>query len=504
MVPTEILVRGTEAVEAFNDALAEGETEVNQGRTVFTGLERVGKTSTIKSFLRNTFDPYEGITDAIANTMVCTHESHNELNWKETSPDHSGANDMYEAIMADSMAKRILKKESEKNVEVTGQSESPSAKKERKYNQGQSSSNVDARNLKIESDTKEQTQAQSIEEVPETIATKVQERIKELKFTKGDATQELQKSGKDFIMSIWDFGGQPIYHVIQRIFMVSFAVVCVVFNLEDDLDAPAKVRDPTTGDIYEHRMTNLEFILYWIRSVYTNSRDSKLEDGQPSPPVLVIGTHLGSLEGNEEEKKRKAEEIFNKIRKALEGKPYESMVSSFFAIENSLPFARSNASNIMNQILKFAKQMVRKLPLKWLRVQQEIQKLKVKNIYLPTNEVIALLEQCRVKQGAQRVLLEYLHDLGEILYFPDDDALKDIIVLDLMKIVDMFKTIITIIEPKLRKPKHRKAWRRLDSGILEEHLLRHLWKEFNFSDKTFDFFVSLMQKFGLVCERKVH
>ncbi|XP_033109217.1 probable serine/threonine-protein kinase pats1 [Anneissia japonica] len=157
----------------------------------------------------------------------------------------------------------------------------------------------------MESDTKEQTQAQSIEEVPENIATKVQERIKELKFTKGDAMQELQKSGNDFIMSIWDFGGQPIYHVIQRIFMVSFAIVCVVFNLEDDLDAPAKVRDPTTGDIYEHRMTNLEFILYWIRSVYTNSRDSKLEDGQPSPPVLVIGTHLGSLEGNEEEQKRK-------------------------------------------------------------------------------------------------------------------------------------------------------------------------------------------------------
>ncbi|XP_033122934.1 probable serine/threonine-protein kinase pats1 isoform X3 [Anneissia japonica] len=178
------------------------------------------------------------------------------------------------------------------------------------------------------------------------------------------------------------------------------------------------------------------------------------------------------------------------------------MVSSFFAIENSLPFARTNASNIMNQILKFAKQMVRKLPLKWLRVQQEIQKLKVKNIYLPTNEVIALVEQCGMKQDAQRVLLEYLHGLGEILYFPDDNALKDIIVLDLMKIVDMFKTIITVIEPKLMKPKHREAWRRLDSGILEEHLLRHLWKEFNFSDKTFDFFVSLMQKFGLVCERK--
>ncbi|XP_033103653.1 uncharacterized protein LOC117106397 [Anneissia japonica] len=216
-VPMEILARGHEAMEAFNDALAEGEAEVNQGRTFFMGLERVGKTSTIKSFLRNTFDPNEGITDAIANTKVCTHELHNELNWKEAPPDHSGANDMYEAKFADSIAKKILEQEAEKNLEVTRQSVLSPAKVETKDNQGQSSSNVDARNPKIESDTKEQTQAQSMEEVPETIATKVQERITELKFTRGNATQEWQKSGNDFIMSIWDFGGQPIYHVIQRV-----------------------------------------------------------------------------------------------------------------------------------------------------------------------------------------------------------------------------------------------------------------------------------------------
>ncbi|XP_033117692.1 uncharacterized protein LOC117117491 [Anneissia japonica] len=120
-VPMEILARGHEAMEAFNDALAEGEAEINQGRTVFMGLERVGKTSTIKSFLRNTFDPNEDITDAIANTTVCTHEFHDELNWKETSPDHSGTNSMYEEKMVDSIAKKIFEKSNKENVEVTEQ-----------------------------------------------------------------------------------------------------------------------------------------------------------------------------------------------------------------------------------------------------------------------------------------------------------------------------------------------------------------------------------------------
>ncbi|XP_033113065.1 uncharacterized protein LOC117113731 [Anneissia japonica] len=71
-----------------------------------------------------------------------------------------------------------------------------------------------------------------------------------------------------------------------------------------------------------------------------------------------------------------------------------------------------------------------------------------------------------------------------------------------MRIVDMFKTIITVKDPNLQEYALRDAWRRLNSGVLEEHLLRHLWKQFNFSSKTFDFFIYLMQKFGLVCEKK--
>ncbi|XP_071956993.1 uncharacterized protein [Antedon mediterranea] len=106
----------------------------------------------------------------------------------------------------------------------------------------------------------------------------------------------------------------------------------------------------------------------------------------------------------------------------------------------------------------------------------------------------------------QDVLLQYLHDIGEILYYPDDEALKDIIVLNLMRLVDMFKTVITVEDPKLQTTALRDAWIKLNTGILEEHLLRHLWEKEEFcdssDDKTFNFFVSLMEKFGLLCEKK--
>ncbi|XP_071951443.1 uncharacterized protein [Antedon mediterranea] len=320
---------------------------------------------------------------------------------------------------------------------------------------------------------------------------------------------EFQKEGNDdkttsdkFVMNISDFGGQPIYHVMQRIFMVSFAVICVVFNLCDDLDAPAKVLDPTSGQTYPHRMTNLEFILSWIRSIYTNSRPDAKINGQPCPPVLLIGTHLNGLKGTEEEKKCKLAEIKKRIWQALKDKPYAAMVcSTIFTIENSVPFAQSNASVIMKHILEFSKKMIRTLPIKWLRGQQEIQSLKKEHIYLQVSKVHILLKDCEDTEN-QRFLLEYLHDIVEILYYPDDEALRDIIVIDLMKLVDMSKTFITVKEPENMEPVMWKAWQRLDTGILEVGLLKYLWKEFCDSDETFNFFVSLMEKFGLMCASK--
>ncbi|XP_071950575.1 uncharacterized protein [Antedon mediterranea] len=144
--------------------------------------------------------------------------------------------------------------------------------------------------------------------------------------------------------------------------------------------------------------------------------------------------------------------------------------------------------------------MIRTLPIKWLQVQQEIQGLKRNFIYIPTAKIFDLLNNCRVTKD-HRVLLEYLHDIGEILYYPDDNNLKDIIVIDLMRLVDVFKTIITVKDPEFQDPDMSDAWDYLEYGILKGELLEHLLKNFK-EYVTLKDFVSLMQKFGLMTERK--
>ncbi|XP_071943917.1 uncharacterized protein [Antedon mediterranea] len=184
-------------------------------------------------------------------------------------------------------------------------------------------------------------------------------------------------------MHIWDFGGQPIYHVIQRIFMVSYAVVCVVFNMNEGLNAPAKVRDPTTGKVYEHRMTNLDFILFWIRSVFVNVRKGK------NNKIMLIGTHYESLGKTEQERQQRVKEIENILWKAMEGKPFEDMVyqGELFTIENSVSFEKSGASKIILKIQKLVQMMILTFPIKWLQVLLEIQQLRKAKLYLPTSEV---------------------------------------------------------------------------------------------------------------------
>ncbi|XP_071950767.1 uncharacterized protein [Antedon mediterranea] len=501
-VPEEILARGPDAVKAFQNALEDGQTEFNQGRTIFVGLENVGKTSTINSLLRKEFNPVHIITDAMVKTTVCTPDASNKEMLKETTQDISS--DMYQDAVTDVTVKQMLK--SSRYTEGYTQRAGPSKEKTKSESRhekeknptGASTSKQEAKFAETSKSSNSMPSPQKKEplyeekldrpQIPKVVVNKVESQLRSVRIG-GDSKVDSNK----FVMNLWDFGGQPIYHVIQRIFMVSYAVVCVVFNLNQDLDAPAKVRDPTTGKMYEHRMTNLELILFWIRSVFVNVRT-----GQKNK-IMLIGTHYESLGKTEQERQQMVKAIENKLWKALEGKPFEDMVfqEELFTIENSVSFEKSGASKIILQIQKLVQMMILTLPIKWLQVLQEIQKLRKDKLYLPTSEINDLLASCKITDRKQ--FLEYLHDIGEILFYPDDKILKEKIVIDLMGVVDKFKTIITVIDPSLQ-PSLKQLWRNLNGGKLDERLLRHIWKDD--SDEMIIFFVSLMQTFGLMCEKR--
>ncbi|XP_033125106.1 uncharacterized protein LOC117123326 isoform X4 [Anneissia japonica] len=178
--------------------------------------------------------------------------------------------------------------------------------------------------------------------------------------------------------NIWDYGGQVIYHGIHKIFMTFMAVYIVVFNLDAGLDEHAMVQD-SSGKKYPHHLTNLEFIIYWIQSVYTHSRQliDDIEREIDLPAIVLVGTHRDSLGDNEEERKRKVEEVFTKISNALEGAPYESHVyHEYFDIEHNCPEIHKNVFKLKNVLEDLMKTLVKPVPLKWMHFRCELQQLR--------------------------------------------------------------------------------------------------------------------------------
>ncbi|XP_033110420.1 uncharacterized protein LOC117111578 isoform X2 [Anneissia japonica] len=305
--------------------------------------------------------------------------------------------------------------------------------------------------------------------------------------------------------NIWDYGGQVIYHGIHRIFMTSMAVYIVVFNLNVNLDDKAIVMD-SSGQMRIHHLTNLEFILYWILSAYIHSRELKvdLKLQIALPAIVLVGTHRDSLGSTEQERISKVKEAFDKIEKALMGKPYEKHVyPTYFDIENNRSEVDGNIAKLKKVLDHLMTALDKPIPLKWMRFRSEIHKLKDTTVVCPLKKVKELAAKFGInEENQQSVLLNFLYDLGEIIYMPDNKVLQEYVVLNPMHFVEMVTTVITVKQPNLESALYKDLYRKLNEGILEEPLFKKLLEDRGVDLKKFDFFVELMRRFCLLCERK--
>ncbi|XP_071948793.1 uncharacterized protein [Antedon mediterranea] len=75
--------------------------------------------------------------------------------------------------------------------------------------------------------------------------------------------------------------------------------------------------------------------------------------------------------------------------------------------------------------------------------------------------------------------------------------------LDPLRLVEIVTKFVTVVSPKYPSAKYRRSFDKLDKGILEEDLLRKLWKDSKVDNgKNFEFLVALMIQLGFICERK--
>lgn len=195
------------------------------------------------------------------------------------------------------------------------------------------------------------------------------------------------KAKTDIRMNVWDFGGQEIYHSTHQFFLTRRSVYLLVWDARQ-----------------EDKFGLLDHWLYIIETF-----------GQDSPVILVMN---------------KCDERVQDIN-LKDLKERFPLIKEFYKVSCKKPETSRNSFTELKQEISRA---AWELPLmgelwikSWLSVREALEADNRKQI--DYTEYQKICEKHGVQKGQKDILSEYLHDLGVVLHFKNDDLLKHTMIL---------------------------------------------------------------------------
>ena len=556
MVPPEILARGNLALEAYNKALAEGMTCVKRVPIMLIGQDHAGKTSLKNSLIGTRFNRDEESTVGI--DVDPSHFKVSTETWKtgETNPatnidtatsyEHHAAQLVVESLREEKGVLEESRIESVHSKTITLIDDASSninsdcllepshvpdvvshdAVEFSSDSKDSESGDIpaDSESINRESDDKRhpKTSAYSksdltklpkddsllvIPKMPEEIAKLIERLLKE--------TDKVDDK-EDIYSVLWDFGGQSVYYATHPLFLTARAIYLLVFDLSRGPSERAKavVRQGTFKKFEDSfgPKTNLDYLDFWMTSVASlANQDGNHEVTSNSellpanlPPVFLVCTHA-DIPHSGGHPSTLAEEIFG----SLHTKPYKThLYKSVFAVDNTKSGLQSECPEVarlkreIHAVAKELPQMQESIPIKWLRYEKALRVMKEEGnkwIALESAKQIAS-KVCNIVEEKQfETLLDFLHDQRIVIHFNDTPELSRLVVLDPQWLIDVFKKVITIKPYPYQEKGFLELWVKLETGILEEKLLEHVWGPLFDNSETSASLVAIMEKFSLLC-----
>ncbi len=256
----------------------------------------------------------------------------------------------------------------------------------------------------------------------------------------------------EMTLRAWDFGGQEIYHATHQFFLTNRSLFVLVWNAR-------------LG--YEQAK-----LYYWLESIHARAPDS---------PVLLLATHTDE---------RDADLPLGEIRK------------TFPQVIGALDVSNRDRDGIDDAIAAVARAaadlplMGEKWPTTWLQASRDLDALEDRHV-LP-ERLFEVMAAAGVKPDGQPVLARWLHELGDLLYF-DDDELRGIVILRPQWVTEHISRVLEsedVIERDgiFRRAHMDRLWRDLPP-YLRDHFLK-LMERFDLSYRTLE-----NQEISLVVER---
>ncbi len=258
------------------------------------------------------------------------------------------------------------------------------------------------------------------------------------------------KKRKNYLLNIWDFGGQEIYHSTHQFFLTKRSLYVFVW------DARA-----------EEEYGRID---YWLKTIESFAADS--------PIIICIN---------------KCDKNTTRINR-IDFKEYKQKYPQIVTILDISCRDNINISRLKSLIMEHASslQITKEKWLKsWYDIRKDIEKLSLTYKYISYSDYLSLCKKYDVNIEEAKSLSKYLHDLGVILHYQNDYNLNGTVILSpewatsaVYKILDSQENVLS----------NR-------NGILYLNDLPHIWKDVtNYPEDKYIFLLKIMEKFQLCFE----
>jgi small GTP-binding protein len=258
----------------------------------------------------------------------------------------------------------------------------------------------------------------------------------------------------ELMFNAWDFGGQEIYHATHQFFLTNRSLFILAWNARHGYEQ---------GKLY-----------YWLDAIQARA---------PQSPILVVATWTDERDAD--------------LPTADLKRKYPQIVDFFDVSNKDVTGILELRNAIMHTACNHLPLMGEKWPETWLNAANEIRSLNRR--YISPNQLFEIMEIYKVSKAGAKVLARWMHELGELLYFSDENDLDDLIILKPQWVTKYTSLVLdsddVIGRDGIFTDEHmEKLWPDLDP-VMQQYFLR-LMEKFDLSYRTLD-----NEEVSLVVER---
>jgi len=264
-------------------------------------------------------------------------------------------------------------------------------------------------------------------------------------------------SGVELTLNSWDFGGQPVYRPTHQLFFSAPALYLVTWKPREG---------PEQG-----------FVNYWTKLIKHRTYDEKHQEERPR--ILVVATHGGP-------KERQAHIDEEALRKQ-----FGELIVGFYHIDS---YTKDGVEKLKKDIATTTAsipQVGRKVPGNWKRLIDSLKERSQINAYITYREYEELCSHQTINQKLAATYAAILNQLGHLIHYGDDPALRDIVIL---KAEWLSKAISFVLEDRQVKDQN---------GLVNHLRLGEIWNDparslgERYPEALHPIFLRLMERFDL-------